>query len=76
MDLRISLWRKLVVLVCRGRFARELEDEIRFHLEMKAAENVERGLPPGEALAAARRQLGNTTLVREQARETVSASCW
>jgi predicted permease len=69
MDLRISFWRRLVVLVRRGRFARELEDEIRFHLEMKAGENVERGLPPGEALAAARRQLGNTTLVREQARD-------
>jgi hypothetical protein len=30
------LWRKLMFLIRRERFDRDLEDEMRFHLDMKA----------------------------------------
>lgn len=58
----------------RGQFAqrrldRELDEELRFHLEMQAADNVESGMTPEVAQAAARRSLGTLTLVREQHRE-------
>jgi predicted permease len=41
--------------------ARELEA----YLEAETADNIARGMPPGEARRAARRQLGNPTLIRE-----------
>jgi macrolide transport system ATP-binding/permease protein len=59
------LWRKLMFLIRRERFDRDLEDEMRFHLEMKARV----GGGTAEAGYAAQRQFGNATLLREQSRE-------
>ncbi len=39
-----TLWKRLLVLVRRDRFDRELDEEMRFHLEMKAQENLEAGM--------------------------------
>jgi putative ABC transport system permease protein len=64
-----ELWRRTLFLLRRGRFDREMSEEMRFHLEMKVEENIEGGLPPEEALYAARRQFGNQTLIREASRE-------
>jgi predicted permease len=64
-----QLWRRLLFYVRRDRFDRELEEEMRFHLEMKAQENAEAGMEPKEARYAARRQFGNQTLLREVSRE-------
>ena len=60
-----KLWRKLIFLLFRRRFDRDLEDEMRFHLEMKARA----GGASAEAGYAARRHFGNATLLREQSRE-------
>ena len=54
----------------RDQFDRELEEEVRLHLEMKAEEYVAEGMTPEEALRAARRQFGNETRMREMSRET------
>jgi putative ABC transport system permease protein len=54
----------------REQFDRELEEEVRFHLEMRAEEYVAAGMAPEEARRAARRQFGNETRVREMSRET------
>ncbi len=35
-----QLWRRLLFYLRRERFDRELEEEMRFHLEMKAEENL------------------------------------
>lgn len=48
---------------------RDLERELRSHLELEAAEKREDGLSPSEAEYAARRALGNSTLVKEAVRE-------
>ncbi|MDQ3917434.1 MAG: ABC transporter permease, partial [Acidobacteriota bacterium] len=64
-----ELWRRVLFLLRRERFDREMSEEMRFHLEMKAEENVEGGMTPEEALYAARRQFGNQTLLREESRE-------
>ena len=44
----------------------ERRRELESYLELETDENVARGMPPDEARAAARRKLGNTTLVREE----------
>ncbi|MGI8745279.1 MAG: ADOP family duplicated permease [Bryobacteraceae bacterium] len=48
---------------------RDLERELRSDLELEIAEQQENGLSAEEARSAARRALGNTTLVKEEARE-------
>ena len=53
----------------RKRRERELEEEVRSHLEMAARERVERGEEKKEAERAARREFGNVGLVKEVARE-------
>src|SRR5215475_10136221 len=64
-----QLWRRLLFYLRRDRFDRELEEEMRFHLEMKAQENAESGMGPIEARYAAQRQFGNQTLLREVSRD-------
>jgi hypothetical protein len=72
----------------RRRFRRravdaDLSEELQAHLELLTDRHVEQGLARDEARAAATRQLGNVTRVREDVREingirVVAASirCW
>jgi macrolide transport system ATP-binding/permease protein len=48
---------------------RDLERELRAHLELEAAERQENGLGPEDARYAAGRTLGNKTLLKEAVRE-------
>lgn len=64
-----ELWRRILFLRRRGQFNRELEEEMRFHLEMKMEENVCGGMSPEEARHSAQRQFGNDTLLREVSRD-------
>src|SRR5262245_7767652 len=64
-----TLWKKLQFLVRRDRFDRELDEEMLFHLEMKAQENIESGASPEDARYAAQRRFGNTTRLKEVSRE-------
>jgi predicted permease len=47
----------------------DLDRELGSHLEAEAAEQQESGLSPEDARYAARRALGNTTLIKEETRE-------
>jgi putative ABC transport system permease protein len=60
---------RLQTLADRGRFESDLDDEMRFHLEMEAAKNVERGLSPGEAGALARREFGPIDRFKDEVRD-------
>jgi putative ABC transport system permease protein len=51
------------------RMADAIADDIREHLEEKAADLMEGGMPEAEARARARRELGNPTTVVEKSRE-------
>ena len=62
--------RRILHYAQRERFDRELEEEMRFHLEMKAEEYLAAGMTPEEARRAAQRQFGNETRLREMSRET------
>jgi len=63
--------RKLGLLLGRGRFRRELDEEMAFHRAEAEKELMASGMAPDEARAAARRQFGNATRLREQSHEMV-----
>jgi predicted permease len=63
MWLRAAFWRR------RDALERDLRDEIQAHVELLAHDLEHEGLPPAEALAAARRQVGNVGRLREQSRD-------
>ena len=65
----LQLWRRMLSLLCRGRYEREMEEEMRFHLEMQIEQNLTSGMAPEEARFAARRQFGNQTWLKEASRE-------
>ena len=64
-----TLLRRLLFLLRRDRFTREMDEELRTHLEMKAAALADAGLSESEARTEARRQFGNALHLREEARE-------
>src|SRR5215470_16979617 len=64
-----QLWRRLLSPLRRGRYEREMEEEMRFHLEMQIEQNLASGMAAEEARYAARRQFGNQTWLKEVSRE-------
>ena len=65
-----SVLRRLLFFFQRDRFDRDLDDELRFHAEMKAHAIADAdGLSGDEARAAARRRIGNPLRLRERSRE-------
>jgi predicted permease len=56
-------------LLLKARVEREMDEELRFHLMMRAAENVRRGMTPTEAQGAAARSFGQWARVKEACRD-------
>jgi macrolide transport system ATP-binding/permease protein len=63
-------WLRLRALFRRDRVARELDDEIQFHLDQQIAENVASGMNRQEARYAAVRAFGNPTILKEETQDT------
>ena len=63
-----ELWRRFLFLFGRSRFKREMEEELRFHLESRAERNRAEGMDGDEANYAARRRFGNAPLLEEKSR--------
>src|SRR2546422_7855339 len=63
----MSFFRRLLMRFT-GRADRDLDREVRSHLELEAEEQQQAGLPPDEARCAAQRAFGNTALVKEEVR--------
>jgi hypothetical protein len=63
-----SLFRKFTWWLQRRRKEDELREELKFHLAEEAGERQADGLSEDEARWAARRDLGNVTLLREDTR--------
>jgi predicted permease len=59
----------LSALFGKRKREKELDEELRNHLEMAARQRVERGVDGVEAARAARRELGNMELVKETTRD-------
>jgi predicted permease len=69
MNDAISWWHRLRTLLRPGRRARDIDDEIAFHLAMRQAEHERDGLAPEFARRTAARQFGNVTALKEQTRD-------
>jgi predicted permease len=69
-------FRKLRWLAARRRKEAELEQELRFHLEEDVDERQSAGAAASDAQRAARRELGNATLVREDTRAAWGWTFW
>jgi macrolide transport system ATP-binding/permease protein len=65
----IQLWRRLRYAIRRDQLDGELQEEMRFHLEMKIEENLAAGMPEQEARRAANAQFGNRLLLGEASRD-------
>ena len=64
-----EMWRRLKMLGRREELARELDEEMRLHREMRERELAARGVEADEARYAAARAFGNATALGEQGRE-------
>jgi putative ABC transport system permease protein len=64
-----ELTRRIWYLVKRDRLAADLEEEVRLHIEMRAARMEQSGLSASEARHAARRRFGNVTAIEEVSRD-------
>ena len=64
-----ELWRRLRYRFLGARFDHDLEEEMRLHVDLRAADGQAAGLAADAAQAAARRQFGNATQVQEKSRE-------
>ena len=53
----------------RGARARDLQEEMQLHLELKVQEHIARGVSPDEARRQARLDFGNMNLAAERSRE-------
>jgi putative ABC transport system permease protein len=64
-----EFWRKLRFLARRAEFDRDLDEEMRLHLDLRAAQHTEEGLDAASASRAARLNFGNRTQWKETSRE-------
>jgi predicted permease len=60
---------RLSALFRKQRMEEELDDELRFHLEMEIEKNLKAGMSPAEARRAARLRFGGVEQVKEEVRE-------
>ena len=69
-------WYHRLINVVRGdRLSRDIDRELRFHVEERAEELVARGMAPADAERAARRAFGNRTALGERTRD-VDVAAW
>ena len=71
-----QIFRKLGWLAQRRRREAELRDELQFHLQEEAEHAEAAGLMTEQAKSAARRELGNVTLLMEDTRATWGWTYW
>jgi len=64
-----ELWRRLRFFVNRRQFEGDLEQEIRFHKELRQREYQNSGIDRDSARYAAQRLFGNDTVLKEVSRE-------
>jgi putative ABC transport system permease protein len=64
-----KLFHRLRASLRRGKIERELDRELRFHLEMETAENIRRGMSQEEARRAALQSFGGVEQTKESYRD-------
>ncbi len=69
-----AIWLRIRSLWQRREVKREIDEELRFHLEPRTAENLAAGMSPEDATREARKQFGNAQSIREECRDAKGAS--
>jgi len=69
-----TIWLKIRSLGQSRAAKQEIDEELRFHIEQRVAENIAAGMAPEEAGREARKRFGNVQSVREECREARGAS--
>src|SRR5215471_9280370 len=76
----MSLLRRISNLFSRSKVGREIDDEFRFHVEMRTEENLAAGMPAEEARRDALLRFGNLSSTKEHVAEadvaTALESIW
>jgi predicted permease len=62
----MGIFRRIWALGKRSSLDREIEEELRQHIQMRVAANVAKGMAPDEAARAARLRFGNPAVMKEQ----------
>jgi len=65
----VSLIKRITGMLRRQRLDKDLDEELRSHLEMRAADNAAAGMSPEQARYEAHKRFGNTTLLKEDTRK-------
>jgi predicted permease len=65
----VSVIARLRAMLRRDRLDRDIDDELRSHVEMRAADNLAAGMTPEQARHEAQKRFGNTTLLKEDTRK-------
>ena len=71
----MTVLRRFWFFLTRWRRLEDLDEEMQLHVEMLAAVNQRRGLPPDAAAREARRRFGNQLELREESRDMWGFSC-
>lgn len=61
-----ELRRRLDMLLHRGEFQRELDEELRLHVELRRQQQIASGLSPEAAQRSAQQKFGNVTRIKEK----------
>jgi predicted permease len=64
-------WIRFRFYLFRARYDREMEEEMRHHLELRAAEYAHEGMSEAEARDAALRRFGNRSFLQEERRSAI-----
>ena len=65
-----ELARRISMLLRRGKFDREMDEEMRLHVELREKEQIENGLSTRDAHAATCKKFGNTLALREASHDS------
>jgi putative ABC transport system permease protein len=68
------MWSRIRSLWQRPAVKQEIDEELRFHLEQRTAENLAAGMASEDAAREARKRFGNLQGIREECRETKGAN--
>ena len=74
MKLPRTIWSRTRSLFQRCEVKREIDEELRFHIESRTRENIAAGMSPEDAVREARKRFGNVQGIREECREHKGAS--
>src|SRR5262245_29003291 len=64
-----KLMTRLRALLRKSEMERELDDELRYHLEQQAEQNIRLGMSPEEARYAAQKAFGGVEQAKERSRD-------